>query len=72
MTAPLTAATGSCRVVNLNAERDWKVVRCWDVYCDEIGDFVATMRPSLPVADRKVAQRICDNLNARYAAQVLA
>lgn len=42
--------------------------RVWDVYGDHIGDYLATMRPSLPVSSKGVAARICESANARHAA----
>lgn len=57
-------SAGSCRVVRRPGQG-----RIWDVYCDDIGDYVATMNPTLPVSSREVAERICDSLNARRAAR---
>lgn len=65
MTAPTMAEAGSeappgpCRVVKRHG-----IDRIWDVYCDDIGDYLATMNPTLPVTRRDVAKRICDNANA--------
>jgi hypothetical protein len=42
--------------------------RIWDVYGDHIGDYLATMNPTLPVTQRSVAERICNNANAQEAA----
>ncbi len=42
--------------------------RVWDVYGDHIGDYLATMNPTLPVSSRSVAERICESANAAHAA----
>lgn len=54
---------GPCRV-----EKRAGIGRIWDVYCDDIGDYLATMNPTLPVSNKSVAERICAGANARRAA----
>lgn len=56
--------SGPCRVV-----RHHGVGRVWDVYCDDIGDYLATMNPSLPVSSQALAERICEEENAKSQAR---
>lgn len=51
-----------CRVVK---RHDLGGHRIWDVYDDRIGDYVATLNPTLPVSSYAVAERIRDTLNSR-------
>lgn len=58
--------TRPCRVVKRHNAGGHRI---WDVYDDHIGDYLATMNPTLPVSSEAVAQRICDNANACHAAR---
>jgi hypothetical protein len=60
----MSGSQGPNRVVDRRSTTGFPVERRWDVYNDEIGDFVATMNPTLPVSSRAEAERICDSLNA--------
>jgi hypothetical protein len=61
------ATPGPNRVVDLRKTTGFPPERRWDVYNDDIGDFVATMNPTLPVSSLAVAEGICDSLNKRDA-----
>lgn len=54
---------GPCRVVR----REFGTMSLWDVYCEDMGDYLSTMCPSLPVQSYKEAQRVCDSASARGA-----
>lgn len=60
-------SAGPFRVVK---RRDVGGDRIWDVYSDTLGDYLATMNPTLPVSSEAVAQRICDAANDRGQSKI--
>lgn len=60
-------AVGPFRVVR---RHDIGGDRIWDVYGDHIGDYLATMNPTLPVSQLSTAERICASANANHRARL--